>query len=289
MKAEFRNQLPAAVLPLVEEIEDAAGCEILVQQKPEMVTPQEAGFADVDGRYHPVVRYRESFGCDDGPEGIYREPYAIATHELLHHQRYFVERVPLMGWARELAVIPGCTDLMRDGQLRLFSATWMESALEHLVIEQRMPQYGFAPPNYDGHGSWWSERTLQLQSPVAQRWGYLTMWLPTRYFASRGVRARAERSLERDGLLRSAELLYTNTVQTIGKPGKLFVPEGKADQQKYAMSFLYTLFARLPQHKARFTIFLKNGRCAVNGFPLVVNCPAADGSIIDLRRPAPRG
>lgn len=265
MEAQYRNQLPAAVLPLVDEIEEAAGCEIVVRHDPAIDTPQCVRVEPIDGRYRPVLLFRESLAACDGPEGPYKEPYSMATHELLHLQRYFVERVPVMNWrglnfrtSDGSAGEPGSNGFM-------FTAAGPENLLEHLVIEQRMPRYGFTP-DYRWIRTWWSGPPFKLQAPNIRRIGYLHMWLETRYqYPTIGARKRAENVLEAEGLVRAAEMLFDSMARTIGQPGALYVAEA-ADRQKECMAMLYVKACGLPWQNVRFVYYMRDGSRQVHPF-----------------------
>lgn len=241
MEAEFRNALPSSLLTLVDEIETAARAEIIVERD----SPERKGL---------TMRSRMTWGrnrsiaikCSEGPEqttAAYSDPYAMFCHELLHLRRYLVERVPIV------CRVGGMSD-SADLPMRFFTAIGIEEILEHAIIEPSLKKYGFKSPLNHSIMEFWSGVPGPREADVAPKWnlfgvevpGALVLeggtiptmrWLCMRewvavQFATNnvGVHRRAERVMERFGMLERAESFTGNLAWLSSSPDQVKAKEG---------------------------------------------------------------
>jgi hypothetical protein len=276
MEAEFKNQLPPQLWPLVDRIEASAGVEITVIQDPSLKRAAEARPLMVDGVFKPTIVFRGDLSVTSG---IYPQPYSIACHELLHLERYFVEWVPWMQ-IRGLRVVHAETGqvLVEDGEqvgefgdLDLFEITnaHIENVIEHVAIEPRQAQYGFSPRHGEQAWRFWLDPKY---TPLLKRRVLLLEWLNTDLLTDDElIKGLARPLLKREGLLDDALALsyyMRNAIAT----------------SKEAMAMVIGTFLELHPDHVRL-VYLRSDRPGMVSFrflPEKMTIPTTDGKEIRI-------
>jgi hypothetical protein len=208
MQSEHKSQLPAALRGLVDIIESAAGAEIEVQ----------CGVSRIDASSPTAMLGEISLGspvritlfCPQGTGAIqrqYPEPYATFCHELLHLRRTFVERIPAIYQIAGMAYGPTENHPRYTAEcLQMFSVRGLEMALEHMVIEPQVAEYGIGfVPYFIGVEAWKTVPARPWKHEVLQRWLCMDAWIKTQFLTpDERAREDAERVMERVGLLADA-------------------------------------------------------------------------------------
>ncbi len=190
MQQDFRQRLTAAIRRLVEEIETFAGTEIEVRPTP---APTQA----TERQPKAVVL----IASEQGATLLYRPeqefPPQAVLHELLHLQRYWMERIPQL----VAAVDP-------DGE-KTRIAHEIENALEHLIIIPREAGYGFNPYpawNERARGNWGAYPWPEVTAPWARRKHGLLSYLTTSFLVTDAQLKRlADEALTEERLLVEAQ------------------------------------------------------------------------------------
>lgn len=200
MQSTFKDQLPANVVSLVDELERFSGCEICValeESTSSATGPNPDRMATRVNERGAVILTRS--------EGIF--PPQGVLHELLHIQRYWVEAIP--------QVMP--IDVGNRDRWSVTSS--IENVLEHQIIVPREAEFGFEPFQY------WNktERKLweqypwpSLTIPWVRRKNLLLGWLSVVSLVNdANVRSLAEGCLKKEGLLAEAERFAGKIGKTI--------------------------------------------------------------------------
>jgi hypothetical protein len=150
MQSEYKDQLPASLQDLVDEIETAAGVEISVKRAPDLPVNMLAdlGWGDMGGpvTLRLTLWYKSDLRATDG---CYPVPFAMCCHELLHFKRSVVEHVPCVFSIRDVP------QSHPDPAARVTTVLGIETLLEHLVIEPQVRKYGFDYPLNFCCGAYW--------------------------------------------------------------------------------------------------------------------------------------
>lgn len=205
MEPAIKRQLPGPLQLLADEIEGAAGAAIEVR----VGVPNPSGFypqcmsAQID--LDPV---RMTVFCPQGlgvREPQYPELCSAFAHELLHLRRTFVERVPAIYQIAGMAYYPSC----RDEQIGVYSVCGLESAIEHIVIEPLIAEYGIEhQPDFIRADAWMTVPPRPWRNERLQRWMCMGAWIKTQFLTpDESTRETAERVMERVGLLADAREL----------------------------------------------------------------------------------
>ena len=141
MQSEYKDQLPASLQDLVDEIETAAGVEISVKRAPDLPVNMAAEFkwGDMGGPIplRLTLWHKSDLGATTD---CFPVPFSMCCHELLHFRRYTVEHVP------SVVSIRGVPQSHPDPNARVTTVLGIETLLEHLVIDQQVRKYGFDYP-----------------------------------------------------------------------------------------------------------------------------------------------
>jgi hypothetical protein len=185
MQPEFRDRLPANVLALVDKIEAGAGQEIRVQRGG---YPVPADDAYPDAMAASVTEHAATV--------FFRSPEAFsvdgAVHELLHIERYWLERVP--------QILPVAAAFDAD---RVSITSSIENCLEHMVIVPQEANYDVERLAYWNKalaGIWGRHPWPDLTEPWARRKNCLLGWLATAHMGSdEAVKTLAATALQAEG------------------------------------------------------------------------------------------
>lgn len=226
MRQDFLQRLNADSQRLVEEIETFAGTEIDVQAAPTPTQPTE--------RQPKAVALIAS---EQGATLLYRSEQEFdaqaVLHELLHLQRYWMERVPQF--------IPVADPNGEKTKI----ANEIENALEHLIIIPREAGYGFNPYpawNEKARGNWRAYPWPDVTEPWARRKHSLLSYLTTSFLVTEAeIKQLADESLTQEALLLEAQKfskkitrVLTSKEQCLGTAAKfLRIPRNDA-----AMAYL---------------------------------------------------
>ena len=205
MENKIRQQLPAALQGLVDEIETAAGVEIEVTHAPEIAKASPLPADSLVGTLAPALfcavthigptladtRFTIKYARDLAATiRGYCEPYMAFCHELLHLRRYVVLRVPSV---MDRMSAPGIPEVVMHG---------LEDILEHLVIDRQLKDYGFLVPVEDCDRRFWNQFSANAAHTMHFKASVLLEWLRTRYLSSNiGIKKRADQFVEKCGLL----------------------------------------------------------------------------------------
>jgi hypothetical protein len=168
----------------------------------------------------PPDSYPNAAACaleDAGATIFLREGASIIPqdilHELLHIQRYWIDRIPQLEPVQELADKAGNWDVI----------ACIENILEHLVIVPKEAGYGFAPREVWKKGalSEWSQYPWPtLEEPFSRRLGWIIAWLHCDLLCDPAVTALAERCLATEGVLDEAKRIGRTVARRLPNKGK---------------------------------------------------------------------
>jgi hypothetical protein len=228
MHSEYRNKLNAPVQALVDEIETAAGGEIVVEHDAALGSDQMAGLNRTDGSFGPIIRFRERIAA---ATGIHAEPYAVFCHELLHLRRWLVDRVPLVTIEGLQRIDIATGERLDSGmyqQSRTCTDGELDSVLEHLVIEPQLTKYGFRTPDYRYLKDWWADPAMPSDCicPLVGRWVFMLKWVTTAFLADTGIQARATTVMARAGLLADGRQFSNELRWLLASPDPVRAKEG---------------------------------------------------------------
>ena len=235
MKRIFKQQLPAPLVGLVNEIEATAG-EISVERVPGLPTEMETtigwghipaepwnlmvgngpGLAE-DYIPHVTIRYKSDLVAADliRPtvlQAWHPGPFGLFCHELLHAKRYLVDKIPAVYF------ISGVPQGNPDPQKQITTVQGMETLLEHLVIERQVRRY---VPDYPLDFSW---RGLWDQIPpkpwfceFSIHWQLMHAWLTVQFLnEDDGIKQYAAEAMQRLGWLPEARTAAHLMGQALG-------------------------------------------------------------------------
>jgi hypothetical protein len=147
MQSEYKDQLPASLKALVDEIEAAYGGEIPVQHAPDLPTEMAVVFGSRERAWSPEFKppcdslrltgllYKTDLAATGA---LFTVPFAICAHELLHLRRVLVDRVPSVYLIRG---IPQTLPVPQGQPMARMTVAGLENLLEHIVIEPRVQNY----------------------------------------------------------------------------------------------------------------------------------------------------
>ena len=205
MKAEIVERLPDQVRALLTELEEFANLSIGIELNTEPVSPTDP---------NPT---RSAVRISHNRATIYVHSADVSSnsilHELLHVQRYWIEKVPLM---RPL-------DESVEDNWKV--TTLIEDSLEHLIIVPREADYAYEPFSY------WN-RTVEVNwqnypwpgdTKLLRRYKCLLGWLSCcSLVTDEGVKSHVESCIRKDGMLSEAERFRKKIDRTINrKPSAL--------------------------------------------------------------------
>lgn len=190
MEQTFLRRLNADIRRLVEEIEAFAGTEIEVRPAP---APTRPGEREPKAAVLIASEHRATLLCRTDQE----PPPQAVLHELLHLQRYWVERVPQF--------VPAADP---DGE-KTKIAHEVENALEHLIIIPREAGYGFNPYpawNERARANWGAYPWPAVTEAWARRKHGLLSYLTTSFLVTDAQLKRlADEALAAERLLLEAQ------------------------------------------------------------------------------------
>ena len=211
MEAKIKEQLPGTLRALVDEIETAAGSEIEVRCGVSHSSQSCPGGMAADINFgDPVcitVFCPQGIGATRQP---YPTPYAEFCHELLHLRRTFIEKVPAI--FQIVGMVYGPVEnhpVYEAWLLQTFSVRGLETALEHIIIEPQVSEYGIEHiPCLIGVEAWNTVPSRPWAYEYVQRWACMDAWIKTQFLTPyESARVAAERVMERVGLLGDARRL----------------------------------------------------------------------------------
>lgn len=197
MEHSVRRRMPAALLPLIDEIENAASIEIETRRL-EAAPAAQPGCAD-----SAAITSQLFFGADSGrKEGIraevtyvediaavdsfYRAPFAALCCELLRLKRYLVDMVPFIFTAP-------------------LNESRTEGFLEHLIVARQLRNYGFDFPLISVSKAAWLAPPPQ-QIDTGFKYAVLEAWAKTELVTDDPEVKEAGRTfMEQIGALQIAE------------------------------------------------------------------------------------
>ena len=225
MTIEYKSRLPAALQSLVDEIETAAGVEIVVVRDASERTMCTNVAQPIAGGPSPTFIKIVCPADIDATNQGYPVPFAMFAHEPLHCRRYFVERAPAI-WSiagipqyaadsQRAFGFPAPTQSNEMGLGMIFSAQGVETMLEHIVVEPRVKSYVPESPMAFAWRDFWTSMVpdRRLMNEQMVRWLYLYEWVVTQLLNSDADIQRSARKVLRGiDLLVDAEYL-THTLR----------------------------------------------------------------------------
>ena len=187
LRDQVREQLPSAVLLLMDEIEAFAGLEIKFEPylfpRPQQTFKANAAATMVT--HQEAVIYLHDFEQVD---------LQAVTHELLHIRRYWIDGVPRF-------------DPSRDAQANAAPCANFENCLEHLYIVPQEADYGFDKTMWNGAArfTWQRWPWPEIGDDLGHRNKALLGVLETKLASDADVLALAAGCLSKEGLSAEAE------------------------------------------------------------------------------------
>ena len=241
MEAQFRVKLPAVAWPLLDRVEEAIGGEVRVSMEGEEPSPTDPN----------PDRMACSVSVEEATiwiRSLSKFDAQGAVHELLHLERYLVQRVP--------QVLPIPTD---PEHLKITSE--IENSIEHLVIVPREADYGFEPYAYwntTAAKNWGRHPWPEITNPWARRKVCLLGFLGVNHIVTdRDVRQHAEAILRLEGLLDEA-VKFAEKVQSLAVGNKaaalsttirfLKIPPSEVELVVYDLRSKREILSPLPKH-----------------------------------------
>lgn len=200
MNHEYLSRLPDPVRDLVVRIEAFAETEIQVKVDPRPIEPTDPNpdrlACEVTERTATIwLRAADAF------------PPSSVSHELLHIERYWNERIP--------QILP--TPDLTGSNITITSA--IENGLEHLIIVPREEVFGLDPYPYwaeTARKNWSTYPWPQLTDSWVRRKNCLLGWLTVAHLTKdQELQARVRSHLRSEGLLADAEAFSAKITRTL--------------------------------------------------------------------------
>ena len=273
MEIEFKRNLPGTLQALVDEIETAAHREIVVEHVPNLSCGAHAvmifGDCGQPGATPDSLQLILKFKGDPAATNrIFREPYGMMLHELLHMRRWIVEQIPCLHFIEGLPPASVAPD--EDPVKRLFTTAGIDELIEHIGIEQAMPTYGFEGHHRASFQEVWDSFPSQpWKNWAAMRWVVLQEWIRV-VFMTRDSHLwhHAEGVMRRFGMLDEARQLTDWFKLLLSSPDKV--------NAKYGMTLMLAIVFRIPPENFRF-LERRQGWLGHRGIPTAFEVRTDDG------------
>ena len=273
MENEIRRQLPGTLQRLVDEVETAGGVEIEVRRDPNQQTTAEArtlyGDHGQAGATPDSLSLILSFKGDiAATDKIYRQPFAVVAHELLHLRRWVVQQVPgihsITGLPTSSAPVQG------DAVARLFTTTGLDELVEHSVIDPSLPDYGLDFPNRGSIPEIWDAFPNQpWEKWGMMRWIVLQEFLRVHFLVRNSQLQRyAEDVMRRFGMLDEGRWLVEQFRWLLASPDQVAA--------KFGACFCLCVVFHIPPTEFMF-LERRPGYLGIRNFPPVISVPKPGG------------
>ena len=280
----IKRQLPGTLQKLVDEIEQAAGVEIEVRHDPaqEPTAYARALYGDhgQEGATHDSLRLTLSFkGNIAATSSVYRQPFAVVAHELLHLHRSEVLRAP--GIHSITGLPPSSSPIRGDAVARLFTTTGFDELVEHSAIDPSLPDYGFEFPNTGSILETWDAFPKQpWENWGRMRWIVLQEFLRVQFLTKNAhLQRHAEGVMLRFGMLTEGRWLVEQFRWLLASPDQYTA--------KFGMCFCLCTIFRVPPSEFMF-LERRPGYLGIQSFPPVFTVPKAGGGQITFHLEPPK-
>lgn len=273
MVTNILTKLPPELCGLVNEIETAGHTEIEIRFDPQLQTTARADVA-----YGDCARGRTPDSTDlilwfkgdlAGTDAMYRQPFAVVCHELLHLHRWIAQGVPAI---HSVAGLPLSGDSLTGNPIkRLFTTAGVEEQVEHCFIERALPSYGFDIPIASTRDCWNTIPPRPWQNWATMRWVILQEWLRVQFLgAEDDTREHAEHAMRSTGMLVEGRWLTDQFRWLLDSPDLV--------NAKYALTLVLCKAFRIPPQAVWF-LDRKAGYLGVKNAPQSFAVPCGDGNV----------